>query len=236
MPVVVADLAVGPSAAVDSRRWFGVYPALVSETSDPALLGRVKVRLPWAPDGGGARYDAWARVATMMAGRNRGSWFMPDVGDEVLVAFEAGDPQRPYVVGALWNGSDTPPAGTEAGAANHRKVLRSRSGLTITMDDTDFSPQLTIETPAGQRVSLADGAGRVEIRDEYGNSIVLDAGGVTVTAAARVEVRAAQVSIAAGMVTVAAGTTRFHGVVQADTVIANSVVSASYTPGAGNIW
>lgn len=236
MPVVIDDFAVQPSAPVDSRRWFGVYPALVSEIRDPDGIGRVKVRLPWAPDAGGDRYEAWARVATMMAGRNRGSWFMPDVDDEVLVAFEAGDPQRPYVVGALWNGADTPPAGTDAGATTHTKMLRSRSGLMITMDDTEFSPQLTLETPGGQRLTLADGAGHIEIRDENGNSIVLDAAGVTVTAAARVEVRAAQVSVAAGMVTVDAGMARFSGVVQADTIIANSVVSASYTPGAGNIW
>jgi uncharacterized protein involved in type VI secretion and phage assembly len=236
MPVVIDDVAVRPSTANDSRRWFGVYTALVSEVRDPDGLGRVKVRLPWAPDAGGDRYEAWARVATMMAGRNRGSWFMPDVDDEVLVAFEAGDPRRPYVVGALWNGIDTPPAAMDGGATNHRKVLRSRSGLTITMDDTDFSPRLTLETPAGQRLTLADGAGHVEIRDENGSSIVLAAAGVTVTAAATVEVRAAHVSVAAGMVTVDAGMARFSGVVQAETIIANSVVSASYTPGAGNIW
>ena len=236
MPVVIDDFAVRPSASIDSRRWFGVYPALVSEIRDPAGLGRVKVRLPWAPDAGGDSYEAWARLATLMAGRNRGSWFMPEVDDEVLVAFEAGDPRRPYVVGALWNGADTPPAGTDAGATNNTKMLRSRSGLTITMDDTESSPQLTLETPGGQRLTLADGAGHVEIRDENGNSIVLDAAGVTVTAAAKVEVRAAQVSVTAGMVTVDAGMARFSGVVQADTIIANSVVSASYSPGAGNIW
>jgi uncharacterized protein involved in type VI secretion and phage assembly len=236
MPVVIDDFAVRPAASLDSRRWFGVYPALVSENSDPDGLGRIKVRLPWAPDAGGEKYEAWARVATLMAGRNRGSWFMPDVDDEVLVAFEAGDPRRPYVVGALWNGTDTPPAGADPAATNHRKVLRSRSGLTITMDDADFQPQLTLETPAGQRLTLADGDGRIEIRDANGNSIVLGAAGVTVTAGGSVDVRALQVSITAGIVRVDAGIARFSGVVQADTVITNSVVSASYTPGAGNIW
>jgi uncharacterized protein involved in type VI secretion and phage assembly len=236
MPVVIDDVALPSSVSIDSHCWFGVYPALVSEMRDPDGLGRVKVRLPWAPDAGGDGYEAWARVATMMAGRNRGSWFMPDVDDEVVVAFEAGDLQRPYVVGALWNGTDTPPARTDAGATNHKKVLRSRTGLTITMNDTDASPQLTLETPTGQRLTLADGPGRIEIRDASGNSIVLDAAGVTVTAAAKVEVRASQVSVAAGMVTVDAGMARFSGVVQADTIIANSVVSASYSPGAGNIW
>src|SRR6186713_3239271 len=82
-----------------ATRWFGVYPALVSDIKDPDSQGRVKVTLPWSPDSGSAKYEAWARLATMMGGSNRGSWFVPDVNDEVLVAFEAGDPTRPYVVG-----------------------------------------------------------------------------------------------------------------------------------------
>ena len=84
--------------------WYGVYPALVVDIADPDGQGRVKVTLPWSPDAGGSRYEAWARLATLMAGNNRGSWFIPDVDDEVLVAFEGGDPRRPYVVGGLWNG------------------------------------------------------------------------------------------------------------------------------------
>ena len=65
----------------------------------------MKVRLPWTPDNGGAGYEVWARLATLMAGAKRGTWFIPDPGDEVLVVFEGGDPRRPYVVGALWNGA-----------------------------------------------------------------------------------------------------------------------------------
>src|SRR5204863_851322 len=87
-------------------RWYGVYPALVSDIKDPDGQGRVKVTLPWSPDPSGAEYAAWARLATLMGGNKRGSWFIPDVDDEVLVCFEAGDPRRPYVVGALWHGKD----------------------------------------------------------------------------------------------------------------------------------
>src|SRR5258708_1417769 len=89
--------------------FYGVYPALVTDVQDPEGQGRVKVRLPWAPDPGGSSYETWARLATMMAGGGRGSWFVPDPQDEVLVAFEGGNPRRPYVVGALWNGQDNPP-------------------------------------------------------------------------------------------------------------------------------
>ena len=89
--------------------FYGVYPATVSDVSDPENQGRVRVRLPWSPDPGGSGYEVWARLATLMAGDGRGSWFIPDVNDEVLVAFEGGSPRRPYVVGALWNGRDAPP-------------------------------------------------------------------------------------------------------------------------------
>jgi len=217
-------------------RWYGCYPALVADIKDPDGQGRVKVTLPWAPDTGGARYEVWARLATMMAGNNRGSWFIPDVNDEVLVVFEAGDTRRPYVVGALWNGTDAPPQSMDGAGNNHKKVLRSRNGVKVTLDDQDGQEQFVCETPGGQRITLKDGPGAVEIVDANGNSIKLETSGVTVTAAAKVTVNASQVEISAAMVQVNAGMSRFSGVVQADTVISNSVISASYTPGAGNIW
>lgn len=216
--------------------FYGVYPALVTDVADPDGQGRVKVRLPWSPDGDGAAYEAWARLATMMAGDNRGSWFVPDENDEVLVLFEAGNPRRPYVVGALWNGSDAPPETMDGAGRNDIKSIRSRNGVKITLDDTDGSETLILETPGGQKMTLKDGPGSVEIIDSSGNSVKLESAGITVTASAKVTINASTVEVSAGMVTVNAGMSRFSGVVQADTVITNSVVSASYTPGAGNIW
>lgn len=216
-------------------RWYGVAPALVTDISDPDGQGRVKVKLPWAPDsGGGAGYEGWARIATLFAGNNRGSWFIPDVGDEVLVAFEHGDPRRPYVLGGLWNGKDSPPQSMESG--NNKKVIRSRNGVKITLDDQDGQESLKLETPGGQKLTMKDGPGSVTVEDSNGNSIKLETSGITVTASAKVTVNASQVAISAGMVTVDAGMSKFSGVVQADTIISNSVISASYTPGAGNIW
>ena len=80
-------------------RWYGVYPALVSDICDPEGMGRVKVLLPWSQDTAGERYETWARTATMMGGNNRGTWFIPDENDEVLVVFEGGDPRRPRLDG-----------------------------------------------------------------------------------------------------------------------------------------
>jgi uncharacterized protein involved in type VI secretion and phage assembly len=198
--------------------------------------GRVKITLPWAPDTGGARYEAWARLATLMAGKDRGSWFIPDEGDEVLVAFEAGDPRRPYVIGALWNQRDEPPEAMDGGGRNQKKVLCSRNGVKVTLDDTDGQESLILETPGGQKVTLKDGPSTIDIEDGNGNSVTLDSSGVTVTASATVTVNAGTIKMSAGMVTVDAGIAKFSGVVQADVVIANSVVGTSYTPGAGNIW
>ncbi len=120
---------------------------------------------------------------------------------------------------------------------NNIKVLRSRNGVQITLDDQDGQEQLVLETPGGQNLRLTDGPGSVEIEDSNGNSVKLESSGITVTASGAITVNAGSVvKVSAGMLIVDAGMTRFSGVVQADTVIANSTVSSSYTPGAGNIW
>jgi len=222
--------------AVARKRLYGAYPATVTDLKDPDSQGRVKVKLPWSPDNDGNGYEVWARVAVLMAGNNRGSWFIPDVNDEVVVMFEAGDARRPYIVGTVWNGSDAPPESMDGAGNNFKKVLRSRNGVKLTMDDTDGQETFIVETPGGQKMTLKDGPGSVEIVDSNGNSVKLESSGITITAAAKVTVNASTMEISAGMVTVNAGMSKFSGVIQCDTLISNSVVSASYTPGAGNIW
>ena len=214
----------------------GVYPALVTDIKDPDNQGRVKVKLPWLPDTAGAGCELWARLATLMGGNNRGSWFIPDVDDEVLLAFEAGELRRPYVIGALWNGQDAPPETMDGSGQNNKKVLRSRNGVKITLDDQSGQETLLLETPGGQKITLRDGPGEVLIEDSNGNSVKLESAGITVTASAKVTVNASMVEVSASMVKVDAGMSKFSGVVKADTVICNSIISASYTPGAGNIW
>ena len=86
--------------AVERKRLYGVFPAQVSDIRDAKGQGRVKVKLPWAPDADGG-FEVWARLGVPMAGNDRGTWLIPDVGDEVLVAFEAGDPRRPIVIGSV---------------------------------------------------------------------------------------------------------------------------------------
>lgn len=215
-------------------RWLGVMPAVVASLEDPDGQGRILIKLPWSPDNSGEGYELWARMATLFAGSDRGSWFLPEVDDEVLVAFEMGDPRRPYILGGLWNGRDAPPQ--SASAQNNIKQIKSRNGVAITIDDAQGQEQLKLESPGGQIITLKDGPGAITIEDSNGNSIKLEAAGITITASARVTVNASQVEVSAGMVKVDAGMSRFSGVVQCDTLITNSCIAATYTPGAGNIW
>jgi uncharacterized protein involved in type VI secretion and phage assembly len=223
----------------------GVLLGVVVDNIDPEGQARVKVRFQHRHSSGGLdrernirrdeeRDELWARVATLMAGDNRGTWFMPDVGDEVLVAFNAGDPTRAYVLGALWNRTNQPPESMQGG--NQKKVLRTRNGLEITLNDVDGQESLTIETPGGQKLVMRDGPGEIQIADANSNSVTFEAAGITVNAPAKVTINAGTVRISAAAITVSAGLTTFGGTIQCDTLISNSVVSANYTPGAGNVW
>ena len=216
--------------------FYGVYVAQVVDIKDPDGQGRVKVKLPWSPDGGDSEYQAWARVATLMAGNNQGTWFIPDENDEVLIVFNAGDTRHPYVIGSLWNGQDAPPESMDGSGQNNIKTIQSRNGVRVSLDDSNGQESLTLETPGGQSVVLKDGPGAIEIEDSNGNSVKLETSGITVNASAKVTLNASVVDVSASAVNVNSGFSKFSGVVQADTVITNSVISASYTPGAGNIW
>jgi uncharacterized protein involved in type VI secretion and phage assembly len=213
----------------------GGYLAEVIDLDDPESLSRAKVRLLNFDGVDGHDGPVWARVACPFAGSDRGAFLLPDVGDEVFVIFVNGDPRLPVIVGGLWNGNSTPPE-TISGGRNRRKVIRSKNGVTITMDDQDGQEQFIVETPGAQKITLKDGPGAILVEDSNGNSAKFETAGVTVTASAKATVNASTVEISAGMVTVNAGLSKFSGVVQCDTMISNTVISSSYTPGAGNIW
>ncbi|MEC4676423.1 MAG: phage baseplate assembly protein V [Nitrospirota bacterium] len=154
----------------DIRRAYGVAAGIVTNNQDPDGLGRVRIRFPWLSDD---NETDWVRIATMMAGSERGSFFLPEVGDEVLVAFEHGDINHPFVIGMLWNGVDTPPETNSDGQNNIRKI-KSRSGHEIIFDDNDTAQQekLEIRTNAGHRIILDDSSGqeKIEIIDKTGNN------------------------------------------------------------------
>lgn len=119
----------------------GVMVGVVSNNQDPDGLGRVRVRLPRLT--GEEAESAWARVATFMAGPNMGAVFIPEVDDEVLVAFEQGDVNLPYVIGSLHNGRDSAPYSNSDGL-NRERVIVSKSGHTIRLDDTPGQEKIEI--------------------------------------------------------------------------------------------
>jgi uncharacterized protein involved in type VI secretion and phage assembly len=214
--------------------WHGVYVAVVTDNQDPDKQGRVKVELPWSPDRDRERYETWARVATLMAGNERGTWFVPDPDDEVLVAFEGGDARWPIVIGSMWNGVDSPAEQMEAG--NHKRTILTGAGVRITLDDSPGAISLLLETPGGQRVHLEDSPATVTVEDTTGNSVTLETSGVTVVAASSMTLRATTLTVDAPTITVKGATTSFAGLCTFDTIQTSTIMAGSYLPGAGNIW
>ena len=104
----------------------GVLPGIVKSLKDPDGLGRIQVHFPTK---GGENRSFWAAVAAPMAGRQRGFFFHPELEDEVLVAFQDGGPQHPYILGFLWNGQDIPPE-----SKPDNRVIVTPGGHTVRFD------------------------------------------------------------------------------------------------------
>ncbi|OIB59001.1 phage baseplate assembly protein V [Natrialba sp. SSL1] len=172
----------------------GVVVGIVTDNEDPKDLGRVKLQFPWR-DADDESY--WARVATPMAGDEYGAYFLPEVDDEVLVAFENGDIHNPYVVGSLWNGKQQPPQQNDGD--NDVREIRSRSEHTIAFDD-DEDGSITIQTSGGHEIVVDDSKNTetIAIRDDSGkNELTLDSssGTVSITADDELELAAPTVRI-----------------------------------------
>lgn len=133
-PRLMADLIMNPSLrATGTRSWAGLVPAIVTNNVDPKKMCRVKVKFPWLDD---QLESDWARVIAPGAGNNRGIHWVPEVNDEVMVAFEHGDFNYPYIVGNVWNGKDAVPEdnAVQSGAVEIR-TFRSREGHIIRLVD-----------------------------------------------------------------------------------------------------
>jgi uncharacterized protein involved in type VI secretion and phage assembly len=158
-----------PASDERPRQIPGVITGVVTNNSDPEGLGRVRIKFPVLSE---SDESYWARVAAPMAGGERGACFLPQVDDEVLVAFEHGSIDYPYVLGALWNSERKPPEQTED--AQKKYSLHSRSGLLIRLDDSD----------GGEKIEISD--------KEQKNKIVIDVANnlISITADSDVEVTA----------------------------------------------
>jgi uncharacterized protein involved in type VI secretion and phage assembly len=210
-------------------RHFGAYPALVTDIVDPRSLGRIQVSFPWLGTAGNGDVRAWATLVTPYADDEQGIEILPEVGTQVVVAFEAGDLGRPYIVGACWNGRQALPE--PAAAPNNKRLWKTRSGSLLEFDDTQGAAKVTLSMRSGHKLVLDDGAQQVEFAHANGSRIVITAAGqVQVTANSTVEVTAAAVNVHAPVAT-------FDGIVNCQSLVASvGVISPMYTPGAGNIW
>lgn len=181
----------------------GVAVAIVRENLDPSGLARVKVSFPWysRPED-----SFWARLATPMTGKNYGTYFLPDVNEEVLVAFERGDIRFPYVLGSLWNGTDKPPA-SNADGRNDIRTIRTRKGHALKFDD-GVKGRVRLELNDGKAITIDDDG--ITIDALNGNRIVIGSatGTTTIEAASMLRIRGARVAIeASGALDITAGGT-----------------------------
>lgn len=184
-----------------TKRINGIVTGIVTNNRDEEGLGRIKIKFPWLSE---KNETDWAKVMSFMAGKERGGFFLPEVGDEVLVAFEHGDINYPYVIGALWNNEDNPPETNSDGKNNIRKI-RSRSGHEIVFNDDDTSKQEKIEihSSGGHKILLDDSAGqeKIEIIDKTGsNKMTIDSvqNSISIESAMQLKIKAQVIEIEAG--------------------------------------
>jgi uncharacterized protein involved in type VI secretion and phage assembly len=158
---------------------YGVEIGIVTDVRDPEKLGRVKVQYPRLP---GGPESTWARVAQPAAGAGRGFYWIPEIGDEVLIAFELGDPRCPYVIGALWNGKDKPMNGAYQDD-NTTRMIQTKSGHQVVLCDKSGDEKIVIADKSQKRTITFDvkkkkfvvqaDEGDIELHAEKGK-IVLD--------------------------------------------------------------
>jgi len=168
----------------------GVSLATVINNVDPTGEARVQLILPWLPG-----VMPWARVASTMAGMLRGLFFMPQIGDEVLVCFNQGDIREPFVIGALWNTIDRPPTLLPTDAVTQRKI-RTPSGHELSFDETTQSVTLTSNMRA--RVTLDPL--KAELSTDAASVTISQDGNVTITAAQKISLAAPVIEIKAASV------------------------------------
>ncbi|MGO4541611.1 phage baseplate assembly protein V [Paenibacillus sp. 2TAB19] len=155
--------------SMPSEQLSGVLNAIVSDNKDPEKLGRVKVRFPLRE---GQLQTDWIRIASLMGGNDMGTLFVPEVNDEVLVAFLMGRLDQPVVIGTLWSKKAPPPAGKEK---NDVRKIKTRSGHEITFDDNSTDGSITIKTSKGHSIEMDDKGKKVSITmQNTQQSIVLD--------------------------------------------------------------
>ena len=172
-----------PRAAALLPAVSGLQIGIVASNEDPDGEHRVRVRLPLVND---QDDGVWARVASLDAGDQRGFFFRPEIGDEVVVGFFEDDPRRPVILGMLHSSAKAAPlAGSDD---NHEKEYRSRSGMRLHFNDDKKIALL--ETPAGNRMTLSEDDQGMKLEDQNGNKIELTPDGIKIESAKALSLKA----------------------------------------------
>lgn len=153
--------------------------------NDPDGEDRIKVRLPLISD---AEEGIWSRVATLDAGKGRGTFFRPEIGDEVVVGFLNDDPRHPVVLGMCH--SSAKPAPEPAKDANHRKGYVSREKMEFIFDDE--KKVIVLGTPGGNKITLSEEDKAIIVEDQNGNKMTLNDSGIKIESSKDIMVKAAK--------------------------------------------
>ncbi|WP_446460498.1 phage baseplate assembly protein V [Streptomyces sp. BRA346] len=181
-----------PRARSTDKRYYGVVEALVVENEGDDE-GQVKLKFPWFDD---TTVTDWVRVSQLYAGNGYGSVFVPEKGDEVLVAFVHGDMRYPIVLGGLYNGEDKPPTARTAG--RDQKIIRTRHGHEVLLDDTESKAAVRITSAAGHVVELDDQGKTIKITAAEGGSVTVTAQGDITLKAPKVTLDSPSIDLGGG--------------------------------------
>lgn len=172
---------------MEGKRENGLVIGIVQSLEDPDGLGRVRVTYPHLED----QVSFWCRLVAPFAGKERGAFFRPEVDDEVLVAWEHGDPRQPYIVGGVWSKTDPPPPDDGQAKENNWRFLRSRSGHLIKLDDTAGAELIEITDGSEKNRIVVDTASNtIRVESDQGNVEVKAPRGTVKIEATTVEIKA----------------------------------------------
>jgi uncharacterized protein involved in type VI secretion and phage assembly len=215
--------AVSRTRSTD-KRFYGVVQGLVTEVADDqGQEGRVKVQFTWFDN---QMETEWCRVCQVYAGNGYGAFFVPEVGDEVLVAFIHGDMRLPIILGGLYNGQDKPP--TFRSATQDQKMIRTKGQHELLFDDTPNQQRVRIKTNGGHTADLNDKNKKITVQSAGGQTIVIDDSGNKITlqsAASTIEIDSSGTITLTGMSmslsapSVSLGTAAAHPVVLGDVLL-----------------
>ncbi|MCP3849974.1 MAG: VgrG protein [Gammaproteobacteria bacterium] len=200
--------------------------AEVIDNVDPLVRGRIRIKIH------ATQMECWAPMMAQSAGQDYGVSCFPKLGETVVIAFLSSD--LPIVMGSLWSGDSSHT--DKDGETDERYSITTQAGSVLEFTDNNSGASIEMKTASGQNLLMTEeSSGKIEITS-LGHSIKLSSSGIEIESSSEVTITAPQVKVSTGMLSVDAGMSRFSGVVQCSTLIATSVVSTTYSPGAGNIW